>query len=389
MEMDPAGLVQRFVEWVGMRPIVFSAPGRVNLIGEHTDYNDGFVMPSAIGLGTRVAASDRADRRLVMRSGQFSGEFEFDLDHLPTHKTGSWCDYVVGVAVVVRQSGHALEGANLLVESDLPIGAGLSSSAAIEVASALALMQLNEIVLPKVEVARLCQRSENAFIGARVGIMDQFVSCLGKAGHALLLDCRSLEFELIPIPDRVRMVVCNTMVKHEHAGGEYNRRREECEEGVRILARWYPEIRALRDVSVEQLVEHQKDIPEKIFKRCRHVVEENARVQEGARRLRAGDLNGFGALMRESHRSLRDLYEVSCRELDLMAAAAEGLPGHYGGRMTGGGFGGCTLNLVEAADADTFADAIADRYQQATGIKPAVYICSAADGARVEVNRAE
>jgi len=385
MEMESEELVQRFLEWVGKRPTVFSAPGRVNLIGEHTDYNEGFVMPSAIGLGTRVAASEREDRHLVIRSGQFSGEFQFDLDHLPTLKTGSWCDYVLGVAVVLKESGHTLAGANLLVESEVPIGAGLSSSAALEVACALALMELNEIALPKVEVARLCQRSENTFIGARVGIMDQFVSCLGKAGHALLLDCRSLEFELIPIPDGVRMVVCNTMVKHQHAGGEYNRRREECEEGVRMLTKWYPEIRALRDVSSDQLAEHEKDIPEKIFKRCRHVVEENARVQEGGRRLRAGDLDGFGELMRQSHRSLRDLYEVSCRELDLMVEHAEGLPGYYGGRMTGGGFGGCTLNLVESAKVKEFGEVVSSRYQIATGIVPAVYICSAADGAKCEV----
>jgi galactokinase len=383
--MELIELSQRFEEWTGVRPTVFSAPGRVNLIGEHTDYNDGFVMPSAIGLGTRVAASARDDGQLVIRSEQFPGEFKFDLDHPPGHSTGSWCDYVLGVAVVLQQAGHSLRGANLWVASDVPIGAGLSSSAAIEVACALALMNLNGIVLPMAEVARLCQRSENSFIGARVGIMDQFVSCLGKAGHALLLDCRSLEFELIPVPDRVRMVVCNTMVKHQHAGGEYNRRREECEEGVRILKKWYPEIRALRDVSAEQLAEHEEDVPETIFRRCRHVVEENERVQEGGRRLRAGDLNSFGGLMRQSHRSLRDLYEVSCRELDVMVEAAEGLPGYYGGRMTGGGFGGCTLNLVEATHAEVFADLIAGRYERAMGIKPDVYVCSAADGARIEM----
>ncbi|HWW15494.1 MAG TPA: galactokinase [Candidatus Dormibacteraeota bacterium] len=384
MEMEPGELSRQFTAWVGVRPTVFSAPGRVNLIGEHTDYNDGFVMPSAIGFSTRVAASGRDDRRLVIRSGQFPGEFEFDLDDLPARGAGNWCDYVVGVAVVLRQAGHTLKGANLLVQGEVPIGAGLSSSAAIEVACALALMGLNGIALPMIEVAKLCQRSENAFIGARVGIMDQFVSCLGKARHALLLDCRSLEFELVPIPERVRMVVCNTMVKHAHAGGEYNLRREECEEGVRILAGWYPGIRALRDVSGDQLAQHAGDVPEKIFKRCRHVVEENARVQEGARRLRAGDLDGFGKLMRESHRSLRDLYEVSCRELDVMVEVAEGLAGYYGGRMTGGGFGGCTVNLVEADLAEAFAGMIADRYRRATGIRPDVYICSAADGAGVE-----
>jgi galactokinase len=363
---------------------VFGAPGRVNLIGEHTDYNDGFVMPCAIGLGTRVAVAAREDRRLLIRSAQFPGEFEFDLNDLPARRTGSWCDYVLGVAAVLQQDGHRLRGANLLVDGEVPIGAGLSSSAAIEVASTLALMELSGITLPMVEVAKLGQRCENTFIGARVGIMDQFVSCMGKAGHALLLDCRSLEFELIPIPDGVRMVVCNTMVKHEHAGGEYNRRREECEEGVRILAKWYPEITALRDVSSGQLAAHGAEMPEKIFRRCLHVVVENERVQEGARRLQAGDLNGFGELMRASHGSLRELYEVSCRELDVMVEAAEGLPGYYGGRMTGGGFGGCTLNLVDVGSTEDFVGMISERYQVATGMTPEIYICAAADGAGVE-----
>jgi len=386
--MELIELARQFASLFGARPTIFSAPGRVNLIGEHTDYNDGFVMPSAIGLCTRVAISPRQDRQLFIGSQQFPGHFVFDLDNLPKRSTGGWCDYVLGVAVVLQEAGHALKGANLFVHGEIPIGAGLSSSAAIEVASALALISLNGPPLPIVEVARLCQRSENTFIGARVGIMDQFVSCLGRVGHALLLDCRSLEFELVPIPDRVRMVICNTMVKHQHASGEYNQRRKECEEGVGILTEWYPGIRALRDVSLDQLIQHSKDVPETIYKRCRHVVEENQRVREAARCLRGGNLIAFGELMRESHRSLRDLYEVSCRELDIMVELAEGLPGNYGGRMTGGGFGGCTVNLVESTDAEDFANQISAGYQRAAGVKPTVYICSAADGAMVGLNRA-
>ena len=384
--MKSKELAQQFTGMFGAQPAIFSAPGRVNLIGEHTDYNEGFVMPSAIGLRTRVAISPHLERKLLIQSQEFPQFFEFDLDNLPQQATGAWCDYVLGIAVALQQTGRAPQGANLFVQSEIPIGAGLSSSAAIEVASALALISLNGVVLPLPELAKLCQHTENAFIGARVGIMDQFVACLGKAGHALLLDCRSLDFELIPIPDSVRMVVCNTMVKHQHANGEYNRRRKECEEGVRILAKWYPGIRALRDLSINQLVQHSKDVPEKIYRRCRHVVEENQRVRDGAHCLRAGNLSGFGELMRESHRSLRDLYEVSCRELDIMVEVAEGLPGYYGGRMTGGGFGGSTINLVEAGNAEAFADQLSGRYQQAAGIKPVVYICSAADGARLDLN---
>jgi galactokinase len=380
--MDSTEIARQFADCFGTHPAIFRAPGRVNLIGEHTDYNDGFVMPCAIGFETLVAISPRADRRLVVRSRQFPGQFDFDLNHLPQQSAGQWCDYVVGVAVMLQQAGHALQGANLLVDGEIPMGGGLSSSAAIEVASALALLSLSGDVLPWPDLARLCQRCENSFIGARVGIMDQFVSCLGQAGHALLLDCRSLEFELIPIPDRARMVICNTMVRHQHAGGEYNRRREACEEGVRILKKWYPDIHALRDISIEQLAGHSKDLPEEILRRCRHVVEENERVLHSGRCLCSGDLQGFGNLMRESHRSMRDLYEISCREVDIMVEAAEGLPGHYGGRMTGGGFGGCTINLVEATDAESFASSISARYQEATGIVPDFYICSAADGAR-------
>jgi len=246
------------------------------------------------------------------------------------------------------------------------------------------MISLSGATYPLPQIAKLCQRVENVFIGARVGIMDQFVSCLGKAGHALMLDCRSLDFKLIPIPGNVRLVICNTMVKHEHAGGEYNRRREECEEGVGILTRWYPQIRALRDVSVQQLEEHAKDLPDTIYRRCLHVVRENQRVHDASRLLVEGDLSGVGELMRESHRSLRDLYEVSCRELNVMVEVAEGLPGYYGGRMTGGGFGGSTVNLVNFSEAAAFAEEVVKRYQEATGTEPLVYICSAADGAHAE-----
>ncbi len=241
--MTSAELSRRFETLFGSKPRIFCAPGRVNLLGEHTDYNDGFVMPCAIGFSTRVAIASRPDRKLVIQSEEFSERCEFDLDNLPARGQGVWSDYVVGVAVMLQQMGVKTPAANLLVRGEVPIGAGLSSSAAIEVASALALMSLDAARLPLPEVAKLCQRAENLFIGARVGIMDQFVSCLGKAGHALLLDCRSLEFRLIPVPESVRLVICNTMVKHEHASGAYNRRREECDEGVKILRQWYPDIR--------------------------------------------------------------------------------------------------------------------------------------------------
>jgi galactokinase len=384
--MKPAELTQRFEALFGSQPRVFSAPGRVNLLGEHTDYNDGFVMPCAIGFSTLVAISPRPDGKLVIRSEEFSEQLEFDLDNLPIRGKGVWSDYVLGVAVMLREIGYPTPGASLLVRGEVPIGAGLSSSAALEVSSALALMSLNGANLSLPEVAKLCQRAENVFIGARVGIMDQFVSCLGKAGHALLLDCRSLKFTLVPIPETVRLVICNTMVKHDHASGAYNRRREECDEGVRILSQWYPKARALRDISLPQLEQHMAEMPATVYKRCLHVVTENQRVLEGAECLAAGDLSRIESLMLASHNSLRDLFEVSCPELDTMVEIARSLQGYHGGRMTGGGFGGCTVNLVDAAHTSRFAQEIAERYQAATAIQPDVYVCSAADGASANLD---
>jgi galactokinase len=378
-------LAQRFGKLFGDHPRIFRAPGRVNLIGEHTDYNDGFVMPAAVGFSTYLAIAARPDRKLVIHSEEFPGNFEFDLDHLPERRTGGWCDYVLGVASVLLRRGFKLQAANLLVHGEVPIGAGLSSSAAVEVASALAFMSMSattgETRLPLPEIAKLCREAENSFVGARVGIMDQFVSCMGKAGHAFFLDCRSLDFQFVPIPAGMALVVCNTMVKHDLATGAYNTRREECEEGVRRFAKWYPRVRALRDVSEEMLDQHARDLPATIAKRCTHVVRENQRTLDAARALTEGDLTRVRELMRDSHNSLRDLYEVSCGELDLMVEAAQNLPGFYGGRMTGGGFGGCTVNLVREENAEEFAQRIAESYRRRTGITSQVYLCTAEDGA--------
>lgn len=386
--VNATDVAERFRKDFKAQAQVWTAPGRVNLIGEHTDYNDGFVLPCAIGFSTRAAISPRSDQKLLLRSTEFAESFEFDLRNLPAKPLDVWCDYVLGVATTLLQAGFHLKGANLLVHGEVPIGAGLSSSAAIEVASALALLSLTHAKPALREVAKLCQKAENDFVGARVGIMDQFVSCLGQEGHALLLDCRWLEFQPVPVPAEVKLLICNTMVKHEHSAGEYNRRREECEEAVRILSQFIPGIRALRDVTPEQATAFANSLPPLIFKRCLHVVQENRRVLQSAECLRKNDLFGIGKLMRESHCSLRDLYEVSCRELDVMVEAAEGLPGYCGGRMTGGGFGGCTVNLVASNHVENFRDNIARKYKQQTGISPEVYICSPANGARAELKPA-
>jgi galactokinase len=385
--MNHRELLEKFQSEFGAVPKIFSAPGRVNLIGEHTDYNEGFVLPCAIGFYVRAAVSPRSDGKLSLRSSAFQETFEFDLDKLPERKLGAWCDYVLAVAHQLKNSGVILKGANLSVHGEVPLGAGLSSSAALEVASALALRHVSGSELRMELLPRLCQSGENEFAGAHVGIMDPFVSCFGKKGHAVLLDCRSLSNELVPVPQNVNFVICNTKVKHELAGGEYNRRRKECEEAVAWLTKFYPDIRSLRDVAPEQVSDVEEQMPTVLYKRAHHVVTENTRVLKTAEAFRDGDVKKVDVLMRESHASLRDDYEVSCRELDVMVEAAEGLPGHLGGRMTGGGFGGCTVNLVESEKAEEFSEQIVKRYKRATGIDPDVFACSAADGAVAELNR--
>lgn len=363
------------------RARLFRAPGRVNLIGEHTDYNDGFVMPAAIGFYTTVAAAPRADRKLAIFSAGFNEKVEFDLDSIKPTPAGHWSDYVRGVAGVLMAQGHKIRGADLAISSEVPIGAGLSSSAAIEVSTALALLGISGIEMDSMSIARACQRAEHVYSGALCGIMDQFISCHGQAGHALMLDCRSLEHEALPLAEDVELVICNTEVHHNLAGGEYNLRRASCEEGVRILQQHLPGITALRDVSRQQLEEQRIHLPELTYRRCRHVVSENARVVASAKALKAGDLKQFGECMAQSHRSLRDDYEVSCKELDIVVRLASSIPGLIGARMTGGGFGGCTINLVKADAAPQFAAHIARDYERETGIRPEVYICKAAQGA--------
>ena len=381
----PDRLSQLFASRFPSLPRVFRAPGRVNLIGEHTDYNDGFVLPAAIGLYTWAAVNPRSDRKLRVFSENLNEAAEIDLavaDPLPSE---AWSDYVHGVALMLEQAGVAIPGADLVVHSNVPTGAGLSSSAALEVSVASALVASSRATLPLKELARLCQRAENEFVGARVGIMDQFASCFGSTNHAILLDCRSLDFELLPLPQGVTMVICNTMVRHGHSGGEYNDRRAQCEEGVRLLKQYYPGIRALRDVTLAQLEAQRTEvrrqrIPELIYRRCHHVVSENERVLHTVEALRKGDLASVGASMAESHLSMKNDYQISCRELDIMVELAQKLPGLIGARMTGGGFGGCTINLVRDASVPQFREEIRTAYQQATGIDAEIYVSTAGAG---------
>jgi galactokinase len=378
--MDLESFKQAFRELYGSEPQLFRAPGRVNLIGEHTDYNQGFVMPAAIDFYTWLGIATRTDSVVNIRSDSFADAISVRMvdGFRPQH---GWSDYVVGVIDQINRSGRKLAGADILIRGEVPMGSGLSSSASIEVAAAFSLLSVNQYPIDRTELALLCQQAENNFVGMRCGIMDQFISCNGSRDHALMLDCRSLDFTLLPLSAKSRMVICNTMVKHEHASGEYNKRRWECEEGVRLLAGLLPGVSSLRDLCPQQLEQYQDKLPPLIYRRCRHVVGENERVKQAAVMLEHHDLNGFGALMRKSHASLRDDYEVSSRELDLMVEIASRQPGVYGSRMTGGGFGGCTINLVAAEHAEAFRKNVASAYQQARGLSPEIYISTAADGA--------
>jgi galactokinase len=378
----PLQLLDAFKVRFGTAASIYRAPGRVNLIGEHTDYNDGFVLPAAIEFYCWAAAAPRRDRKLVIHSENFNETVEASLDSLSPLGKKHWANYPLGVAWAFAQTGKPLTGANIYIAGEVPLGAGLSSSAAIEVAVAFALLKESNHAVDRSEVAQVCQKAENEFVGARVGIMDQFVSCYGRASHALLLDCRTLEHKFVKLPADLQLVICNTMVRHELASGEYNARRAECEEGVRILRIVLPAIRALRDVTLSQLEEHLRILPPKVFARCRHVITENARVQSAVRAFHSGDAKALGPLLEDSHRSLRDDYEVSCKELDLMVEIAIAQPGLIGARMTGGGFGGCTINLVQSAAVHDFRRNVAAAYSSRTGLSPEIYVSPASEGAQ-------
>jgi len=387
-------LQKEFTHHFGGAARWFRAPGRVNLIGDHTDYNQGFVLPAAIQLGTTIGIAPRTDRRVRIVSTRYEERFEAEWKDAAAPLAGNpssrthWSAYVLGVAQALEQSGLVLPGADLLIHGDVPLGAGLSSSAALEVATALALASLTGTTLDRPTLAGLCQRAENEYVGVRCGIMDQYSSLFGRAGHALKIDCRSLQHEFVPLDppsasteQASKLVICNTMFRHTLAGSAYNRRREECESGVRELRRAAPQLESLRDVSMDLLESQKSVLDPTLFRRMRHVVTENARVSEAAIALKAADLVLFGELMRESHRSLCEDFEVSCPELDLLVQLAESIEGVYGSRMTGGGFGGCTVNLVHAEAVVRFRALVAARYTAATQRAPEIYVCEAVDGA--------
>jgi galactokinase len=359
----------------------FAAPARVNLIGEHTDYTGGFVIPMAIDFQTVAVVSARDDGSAVFYSANYDEEVGFEIASLMRTPTGHWSDYPAGVLWSLREEGVAVGGFNMSLAGDVPLGAGLSSSASVEVATAMALLGHAGVKLPLEKVATLCRRAENEYVGAKSGIMDQFAVAGCVANRAMLLDCRALSYELLPLPDEVRVVICNSMVKHAVATGEYGDRSSEVEAGQAVLRRERPGVELLRDATLEDLEACRDLMSAASFKRCRHIITENRRVMEAREALLARDLARFGALMVEAHVSFRDDFAASCEEVDALVAIAMQQQECFGARITGGGFGGCTVNVVRAEAAERFVETLRLEYAAKTGIEADCFVCTPSDGA--------
>ncbi len=374
-------LLRRHAQRFGAVERAFQAPGRVNLIGEHTDYTGGLVMPAAIDFNTIAVVGPAKGGRSVIHSVDFKKEFAFDASALPEKPKHEWTDYPAGVLWSLRESGITTPQFTMTLQGDVPLGAGLSSSASIEVAVAFAALALAGKSMALTDVALACKKAENGFVGAQSGIMDQYIACCGVKDHALVIDTRDLSSRAVPLPADVRLVICNSMVKHSHAGGEYNERRAEVDEGSRVLRAAHSEIHELRDATLEDLEKARDSMSENAFRRCRHIITENSRVEEAATALAAGNMKRMGELMAEAHASYRDDFAASCPEADLLVELAAAQPGIIGARLTGGGFGGCTVNLVEEKDAETFRKGIHAAYLERAGIDADIYLCQAAAGA--------
>jgi galactokinase len=385
---DPRTLVQRLSD---VEPLaaarhdavqVVRAPGRVNLIGEHTDYNDGFVLPIAIDLAITIALVPTGDRTVAVTLTESGETATVDLDAVGPRRK-HWIDYVAGTAWAMTEAGLPTRGFRGLLASDLPQGAGLSSSAALELASALALSDGGEPPTDGLRLARIAQRAENEYVGVRCGLMDQFASSLGVVGAALMLDCRSLEYHAVPLAlDDVALVVCDSGSPRRLDASAYNERRGQCEAAVAVIARSFPTVRSLRDVTAEMLDAMGETFDPVLRRRARHIVEENARVLDAADALASGDHARAGRRFSESHASLRDLYEVSSPELDALVETAESVPGVLGSRLTGAGFGGCTVTLVRRDAIGVLTNAVEERYASRTGLTPQVFEVEPSRGAQ-------
>jgi len=365
------------------QPVLIASPGRINLIGEHTDYNEGFVLPGATDRVIILAVAGREDLRSRFYSLDFDQFFETDLSHLKKSAL-RWPDYLQGVLQQFLQFGYRIKGLDLAFGGNVPIGGGMSSSAAVEGGMAFALNHLFQLNLDLLTMTRLAQKAENEFVGVKCGIMDMYTNLHGLPKKVLKIDCRFLKHEYYPFEwDEVRVVICDTGVRRELASSEYNVRRRQCEEGVRLLQKYYPEVKSLRDVSLEMFKEHSAEFDPVVWKRCHYVIKENLRVEKACKHLIEGDLKSFGLRMNESHQGLRDEYEVSSAELNQLVESASRIPGVFGSRMMGAGFGGCTISLVEAEVLDLFREKVSYDYLQLTGRKPAIHVVRIEAGTRV------
>jgi galactokinase len=370
-------VTEEFTRRYGSPPsAIVRAPGRVNLIGEHTDYNDGFVLPMAIDRAIWIALRPRPDRLVAAHSLDFDETAEFDLDRL--EKQSGWIEYLKGVAWALQDAGHELRGFEAVISGDVPIAAGLSSSAAWELAAARAFAVTSGFAWDAAKMALLAQRAENKWVGVNCGIMDQMISAAGQADHALLIDCRSLETQSVPLPPNTVVIVLDTTTRRGLVDSAYNERRSQCEAVAKFFG-----VKALRDVTLDQLSEKREQLDRVAYRRALHVISENDRTLQAAEVMRRGEASELGQLMELSHMSLRDDFEVSSRELNTMVECAEQQAGCYGARMTGAGFGGCAVALVRQDAAEAFCAGVAAEYQAETGLKPNIYICTASNGAEI------
>jgi galactokinase len=375
-------LRRQFSQLFGKQALLVAAPGRVNLIGEHTDYNEGFVLPGAIDKKIYIAISKNEKNVLNLYANQYAQKLSFPLEDI--QPVDGWPTYLLGMIFFLKKLVHLDGGLDVLIDGDVPVGAGMSSSAALCCGFGFALNELFEWGLTKMELAVIGQKTEHLFAGVQCGIMDQFAVLHGKAGHLMKLDCRSMAYEYIPFHfPEYKIVLVNSMVSHSLAGTEYNVRRQQCEEGVSIMQKHFPSAISLRDISGEQLQEYKKELPEPVYRRCIFITSENDRLLQGCQFLTEGDLQKFGELMFQTHEGLSRLYEVSCPESDFLVEKARSLTGVEGARQMGGGFGGCTINIVKEDRVEGFISEIKDVYEKRFNIRPDVYITQIEDGVRL------
>ena len=381
--MDIERLRKAFKDVFQTEPVLVKSPGRINIIGEHTDYNEGFVMPAAINKAIYVAVSKREDGEIHLYSASYQQAYQSSVSAIEKSALG-WANYVLGVADQLVKRGYKIAGFNLYLDGNVPLGAGLSSSAALECATAFAIDHLNDLQISQMDLALISQKAEHVFAGVNCGIMDQFASVFGKKNHAVLLDCRSMEYEYIPLKlEGYKLVLLNTNVKHSLADSAYNKRRSQCEQGVAWIKAAHPEVNSLRDATVDMLKEHVETRDAEVFQKCKFVVEEISRIQQAAQSLKQGDLVALGKLMFATHDGLSKDYEVSCQELDFLVDYVKNLDFVPGARMMGGGFGGCTINIVKDEEIDSLISEISTLYSKAFGLTLDAYIVETDNGSEL------